>query len=456
MDASGRGRGVEAPGTGARRSSYRKLKPGPGRSAEAVASHQRGRLQAAMVELVAEGGYNAVTVGLLVATAGVSKRDFYRRFSGKEECFLATYDEIIRSSLRGILAAAEGQEEWCDRLRKGFLAFANQIADSPEAAHLALVEVFAAGPVAQERMLRTNRLFEALVAKNFALADGGAQLPPLVVQGVVAGGARVARARLLSGHPRQLTLDGEELMDWALSFCDSSLARLRGLGGAGLPPTPARVGADLPPPGDERTMILAATAGLAMRAGYHELTVPRIRAAAGISRRSFDAHFDGVADCFLATVDLLVGRALAHAGAAYMDADDWPVGVHRMIVALCEQLATDPLLAKLAFLEVFSPGREAVAWRAELLAKLARLLRRGAPPAREPSQFAAEASVGAMWGVIHHHIAIGQTARLPAVAPTLSYLALVPAIGPAGAVDAIAVATRRETDLTDAANARTV
>jgi AcrR family transcriptional regulator len=436
MDGARGGRDAESPRKAARRS-FRKLKPGPGRPAEAVASHQRGRLQVAMVQLVAERGYNPVTVGDLARTAGVSKRDFYRHFGGKEECFLETYDEIVRSSLRGILAAAEGQKQWSDRLQTGFLAFANQIADSPEAARLVLVEAFSAGPAALERMQHTNGLFEALVARNFALADGGSQLPPLVVKGIVAGGVRVARARLLSGHPRQLTLDGEELMDWALSFCDDAVIRLRGIGGSEVGPGGEGVLGRGPQPGDERTLILLATIRLVCEEGYNELTVPRIRAAAGVSRRSFDAHFEGVADCFLAALDMLGGRVLAEAAPAFLAAPGWPTGVHRMIAAICEQVARDPVLAKLGFLEIFCPGPEAIRWRGGLTVKLSKLLRRGAEPAQRPSEFAAEASVGAIWGVIHHYVATDRASRLPKVAPILSYLALAPALGAVAAVDAI-------------------
>jgi AcrR family transcriptional regulator len=388
-----------------------------------------------MVELVAEHGYNAVAVATLSNHARVSKRDFYKHFDSKEECFLATYDFIVSHSVRGILAAAEGEEEWCERLRLGFLAFADQIAASPEAARLALVEVFAAGAVAAERMLRTNRLFEALVAKNFAFADGAPRLPPLVVRGIVAGGSRLARARLLSGDPRQLTLDGSELLAWALSFCDDDVVRLRGLGIAGAPPLPATV-AEVPLT-DERALILAATARLASKEGYATLTVPRIRAVAGVSRRSFDTHFEGVADCFLATLEMLSGRTLAAAAPFYLMADDWASGVHRMIASLCRHLACDPTFAGLAFLEVFSPGPQAIQWRSEMITRLATMLRRGAPSARQPSEFAAEASVGAMWGVIHHFVATGRGAQLPIAAPALSYLALAPALGGAAAVDVI-------------------
>lgn len=387
-----------------------------------------------MVELAAEHGYNAVTVAALTKRARVSKRDFYKRFAGKEECFLATCDTIVGNSARGILAAVEGEEEWRERLRLGFLAFAGQIAGSPETARLALVEAFAAGAAAVERMLHTHQLFEALVAKHFVPADGSLQLPPLVVKGIVAGCGRVARARLLSGNPRQLKLDGDELIKWALSFCDGDVARLRGLEAAG-PPLPASA-AELPP-GDERSMILAATARLASKEGYATLTVPRVRAVAGVSGSSFYAHFDGVADCFLATLETLSGRTLAAAEPSFLTADGWASGVHRMIARLCRHLAGDPAFASLAFLEVFSPGSEAIRWRSEMIAKLAAMLRREAPPAQRPTVFAAEASVGAMWGVIHHFVATGRGAQLPLAAPVLSYLALAPALGGAAAAEAI-------------------
>jgi hypothetical protein len=114
-----------------------------------------------------------------------------------------------------------------------------------------------------------------------------------------------------------------------------------------------------------------------------------------------------------------------------------------MIVTLCHLLAHDPAFAKLAFLEGFAPGAEAVLWRGELIGKLARTLRRRAEPARRPGELAAEASVGAMWAVIHHLVATGRVVRLPATAPMLSYLALAPALGPAAAIEAIVAEARR-------------
>ena len=403
--------------------------------------HQRARLHEAMVELVAEHGYNAVTVAALVERARVSKRDFYRHFAGKEGCFLATYDIIVNHSLRGIQAAVEGEEEWREGLRFGYRTFAGQIADNPEAARLALVEAVNVGAGAAEQMLRASRLFEALVEKCLAPVDGSPRPPRLLVKGIVAGWCRVARARLLSGDPGQLTLEGEELLAWTLSICDDDVVRLRGLGLDGAPPLPAVVAE--PSPGDERAMILAATASLASEEGYATLTVPRVRAAAGVSGSCFYTHFDGVEDCFVATLGALSGHTLAAAEPVYLTAEDWASGVHRMVVRLCQHLAGDPTLANLAFGETFSPSAGTNRWRSEMIAKLAAILQRGAPPAQQPNVFAAETSIGAMWGVIHHFIASGSREQLPIAAPVLSYLALAPAIGGTAAVDAMVAPSNR-------------
>ncbi|HWA54899.1 MAG TPA: TetR/AcrR family transcriptional regulator [Solirubrobacterales bacterium] len=423
-------------GARTRANRYPPLKPGPGLSAEEVAAHQGKRLHQATVELVAAHGYDAVSVLELSNRARVSKRDFYKLFTGKEECFLASYDTIVSRSVRGVVAAARDADGWRERSRLGFLAFADQVVGSPATAQLALVEAFTAGAVAVERAERANVLFESLLAENFARAGDAPRLPPLVVKGVVAGVSRLAQARLLSDERRRLSLDGNELQEWALSFCDGAAGRLGELDADGVRRWPETVAAM--PLEDERELILAATAKLASEEGYATLTVPRVRAAAGVSRRSFDTHFEGVTDCFLATLETLSDRTLAAAAPVYLSAGDWASGVHRMVAGLCSCLARDPTFASLAFLEAFSPCPAAIQWRGETVARLAARLRRDAPLPHKPGQLAAEASIGALWGVIHCFVAAGRGAQLPGAAPVLSYLALAPALGGAAAVEVIA------------------
>lgn len=438
----------DGPGRNGRRgvqARFRKLKPRPGQASPKVAEHQRARIHAATIELVDECGYHGLTVTGIARAAGISNGTFYENFTDKEDCFLATYELIVRHTAREVLTARNAARGWRAKLRAGFLAFAREVAENPKPARLALIEAFEAGG-ALARMEHTNGLFEALVADSFTLDDDSMELPPLIVKGIVAGTIRVARARLLAGEARRLAEDADELMSWALSLrsaaareaCPGSVHPVPGPAGQPLRidnGRAARVGRELP--GDERAMILSAAVQLAATEGYEELTVPRIRTAAGLSRRRFEAYFDGVDDCFLAALELLAARLLAGAKAAYHSADDWPTGVHRACANFCREIAEDPLLVRLAFFELLAPGQEAIAWRVNLIGNLSSLLRCTAPAATRPTKLAAEASTGAVWAILHHYATTGRAQQIPRVTGTVSYLVLAPAIGAERAVEAI-------------------
>ncbi|MGN6274489.1 MAG: TetR/AcrR family transcriptional regulator [Solirubrobacterales bacterium] len=372
-EASG-GSARQRPGTQAR---FRKLKPRPGRAGEKVAGHQRARLHAATIALVGEQGYEALTVTGIARAAGVSNRTFYENFEDKEECFCATYELIVRHTAREILAARRLERSSQARLRAGLRAFAREVGEKPDAARLALVEAFAS-PSAMKQMRHTNGLFEALVSETFADDPAhGVELPPLVAKAIVGGVTRIARTRLLAGTEERLSEDVDELIDWTLSLCNGNAAVV--CSGS------VRVASEPPPsptakgnratvfdqlPGDERAMILSVTARLAAEEGYAALSVPRIRAAAGVSRRRFEEYFDDVADCFLATLEALVGRVLAKARAAYLDANSWPRGIHRALATICREFADDPVLVRLTFFELYASAGATTRWRADSITNL--------------------------------------------------------------------------------------
>ena len=425
------------------RARYRKLHPGPGGASEQVASDQRARLCAAMIELVAERGFGAVTVRELVRLAGVSTHTFYERFADKEECFLHTYELLVQRSAKRVGDAQKDCYDWREQLRLALCAWAGGIACEPQAARLALVEAFAGGPAALEQMRRAEELYEAMIERSFARAPDPVPVPPLVVKGIVAGVHRVARAQLLAGCAHELPGLTDELLEWMLCLrCEDGAALVRL---ADCPaPAPALPGAatsaihaDGAREGD-RERILEAVARLAAREGYWQLTVPRIRAVAGVSRRRFDEYFEDVQDCFIAALERLTERVLARVAPAGASAQTWPGGLHRALHALCAQFAADPVLARLGFIEVFAPGPDGMLCRERAIAGVAESFRASAPVAQRPSELCAEASVGAVWGIVHRHVASGRARQLPRIAPVLSFLALAPAIGAEQAVQAIA------------------
>jgi AcrR family transcriptional regulator len=382
--------------------------------------------------LADERGYRTLTVTDIVQAAGVSKRTFYESFDNKDDCFLTTYDLIVRHAAREVLASQRHDDYWRKKLRAAFTAFAQEVAAQPRAARLALVEAFAAGPSALAHMRHTGGLFVTLLEESFARADDRVELSPLIVTGMVAGIAAVARARLLAGREAHLLREADSLMEWTLSLRSESVADLSPSTSVAAPPAPSSdwwLDIQRRLPREERALIVSAAAAQAATDGYRQLSVRRICRAAGLSRRCFEAHFEGLADCFSAVLEQSAGDAIAIAAQAYESAPDWPAGIHRAIVALCTYYAANPAIARLSFVEIFSAGSEGVQCRARLTANAAALFRGHAPTAVRTSRVAAEASVGGVWAIFYRYIAGGQAHRLPQGAATCSFLALAPTIG---------------------------
>ena len=74
----------------------RMMRPGRGVPREEAERNHRERLFAAMVAMVVEKGYDATRVADLVKLAGISRSAFYRQFTDKQECFLATVEELVQ------------------------------------------------------------------------------------------------------------------------------------------------------------------------------------------------------------------------------------------------------------------------------------------------------------------------------------------------------------------------
>jgi AcrR family transcriptional regulator len=84
-----------------------------------------------MVELVGERGYAAVTVRDIDRAAGVSSRTLYELFGGIEECFLDTYDHVVRGVVKRITAAQAGESDRLEGLRLAFRTFASELELKP-------------------------------------------------------------------------------------------------------------------------------------------------------------------------------------------------------------------------------------------------------------------------------------------------------------------------------------
>jgi AcrR family transcriptional regulator len=138
-----------------------------------VEHNQRLRIVAAMLRVLPRRGYPMTTIGDVTGEAGVSRAAFYQQFSGKEECFLATYDLAGEWFCEGVEAAVAGAEDWRARIRTGVSEALRLLTANPLVAHLIAVEALQAGDAARERQ---EDCFDRFAA---ALRDGHPGRPEL-------------------------------------------------------------------------------------------------------------------------------------------------------------------------------------------------------------------------------------------------------------------------------------
>jgi AcrR family transcriptional regulator len=387
-----------------------------------------------MVELVAERSYDAVTMRELTRLAGVSTRTFYRHYTSKEDCFLRTHDLIVRRLLRSLVSAQIGVEDWRTRVQTALHAFLSELADDPRAARVLLLEAYAAGPAAYEQAQRARRMFESRIGDSLDRAADEIMVPPLLIEGIVAGLASVVRAKLLAGRMVELNGLNIRLLDWALAYCNKSVAALTEITHAStprrleislreVPSSNARQEEDCAtarPTGDFALLLSAATK-LTATLGASGVTVPRVVTAAGVARRGFYAHFESADDCLAAVLELQVDQALARAKGVRASSSTWAEGTCQAIVMLCSEIVNSRALTDICTDWPVGAGASGVRCRQRLGHEIARLLTDGAPPTSRIDELTAEATVGAILGALPR-----QTPHVPAVVP---YLALAPAIG---------------------------
>jgi AcrR family transcriptional regulator len=413
-----------------------KLKPGPGRPAAEVADHQQWRIRGALLELVAERGYDGVTVRELAGSAGVSTRSFYKHYPSKESCFLDLHQFVVRRVLRGIEVARLGAPSLGQRLRLVVEALVREWASDPKAARLMLVDVYAAGSPALKQARLASRSIEVRIGECLDYAPDNAGLAPLAAEGIVAGIFAAARNRLLDGKGVLGHL-GVPLGRWAAAYQEFSAKQIAEVK---MPERQVPIGDDddatassggkreetAAPQGD-RALLLAATARLVAVRRNVDLGLEDIASTAGISRRGLEAEFPNPEACIAAAHQLYADRAVDSVARAGEEL--FPDGDARLALAsLGVQLVSDTALASLCFSDVAISGPLLVCSHQRFLARLARL----AAGTTESPDPAAEASAGALWGPLHQRVVMDRATQVLEIAPALTALALHPLQAEAG------------------------
>ena len=415
----------------------RRLRPGPGVPREDVERNQRERLYGATVAVTTTLGYGKTRVSDLIEMAGVSRATFYSLFENKEECFLATLDAVLAAALRETARPIGKGGSWELRAQGGIEAFTDLLVQQPAAARLCLVESYAAGPIAVQRVDEALAGFEQLMDRVFTHLPEHGSLPPGLTSALSGGIRKMVHTRLRRHTEDELVELLPELLALGLTYRpppEPLLETLPGRRSAGDPPVDRG--------GDPVARIERATLATVAERGYGGAAITEIAAAAGVSLSTFYAHFDGKEAALDSAMHTARMRLFAAADPAYRRARGWALGTRAAIEAGLTFLEAEADFAKVSAIDVYGAGSEALELLDRWIESLKRFIAGGYEVNPEVSPVAREAIPSAMYAMLAERVRKDGARGLRNLTPLASYLALEPFLGPEEAAS-IANATLR-------------
>jgi AcrR family transcriptional regulator len=121
----------------------------------------------AIVDVVAERGYEAATVEQVAGRAGVSIAEFERRFADKEECAHVSFEAFVDDFRHRIEAAYAAYPDWRTGLRAAAYEVADWMSENPNLIRFGAVEILKA----ENEMVRVRR--EEALGYGAELIDRG-------------------------------------------------------------------------------------------------------------------------------------------------------------------------------------------------------------------------------------------------------------------------------------------
>lgn len=171
---------------------------------EFIVQNQRERIITALVDTVAERGYNATTVAHITKAASVSRRTFYEHFPGKEACFLAAYEMVADHIRESMQVAAEAFEDWPQKVRAALATMLRFLAGEPELARVCMIEPIAAGGAIAARHRESMQGFIEILKAGRPQHSGERPLPEATEATLVGGIVSLIVREINAGRAEQL------------------------------------------------------------------------------------------------------------------------------------------------------------------------------------------------------------------------------------------------------------
>jgi AcrR family transcriptional regulator len=160
-------------------------------------------------------GFGSTSVEAILATAGVSRRTFYKEFRSKEDVLRVLFESSVQRLISAVRAASSGAAPAHARLEASIEAYVNVHSKAGALARVLLLEQFSPdSPLAAQRDAAMNAFSELITA---AIKREGRKSPDsILVHGVVAALNQIA-VQMAAEYP-----DG----DWDTARAKSAMLRI--------------------------------------------------------------------------------------------------------------------------------------------------------------------------------------------------------------------------------------
>lgn len=153
---------------------------------------------------MAARGYADLSVGHILAQAGVSRTTFYENFDNKRECVLIAHEEAFEQLAGELFRACAEESKWPEKVVAAIGAAIDFAVRAPEKAQLLLIDAVATEPDLVSRVLASNDFLIGLLRNGREHCTQAGTLPELTERAMIGAITSVIGTRLLSGQVDRL------------------------------------------------------------------------------------------------------------------------------------------------------------------------------------------------------------------------------------------------------------
>jgi AcrR family transcriptional regulator len=190
----------------------------------------------------------------------------------------------------------------------------------------------------------------------------------------------------------------------------------------------------------QRERLREAMVRVAAAKGYEATTVEDVIEFAGVSRKAFDAEFDGKEDCFLEAYETVFDILITYVTNAFeaTEGEPWPQRAVATLRALVELLALEAEVARMAMVEVTAAGEDARERYRGMLGRFTPFFEEGRTWSGQGEELppdTARFAIGGAASLIFDEVRAGRGPELKRILPDLVFAVLMPYLGPEAAED---------------------